>query len=626
MSPSEIAFLAVGLILGAGVGAAVVEALRARPAPGRQVRITVSPNSIGTRGGHTLSEATPSATRGPVPGSPADGGWTDDHADSAGGPGASLPETAVPGAPDRTPVPSTPASIPAGAVAVPVQGATSIPVGPGAMTLARHVPGPDDPERRPEASATKRPTSIAVLDGIAESAVPPQPSPRPGTVSAVDVGPTAFGVGVRPRPPMGHAPTALAAAPVAVPVTRPSARLPRRAAEDELAGPLAVTPASADPCDVPRRLVDERCTVASEARVNAKAAADALRDAQRAYDTLREHLDRAEQGADPREVAAAKDELHRRFRSASDGAATAQAAEAAAREWLDAINELNNRAREAARFLQTGGADLRAAGPRIERLAVEADAARISAEGAEVACRDARERLAECEEAEARGPQPVPATGGDEPHPFDESWPGESESTRTQPLEEPEPVLGGPGLPLVIRILRGDREARDRLVAILAGTDAEAVRTWQLRLTALVDAIAARAIEDGYLDLPDDHPFWGLFTYAERREVIGALSALGYRFDGLGGFADDRVPAARDLSLAVGYAGLDRMRIRTWPRESESRVLYAQATVAADEWLAHQADDLSLGRMVDALGSRAADLADVWNAWGRVRPALLSED
>ena len=56
MSPSEIAFLAVGLVLGAGVGAAVVEALRARPAPNRQVRITVSPNSIGPRGGYTLSE------------------------------------------------------------------------------------------------------------------------------------------------------------------------------------------------------------------------------------------------------------------------------------------------------------------------------------------------------------------------------------------------------------------------------------------------------------------------------------------------------------------------------------------------------------------------------------------
>jgi hypothetical protein len=148
---------------------------------------------------------------------------------------------------------------------------------------------------------------------------------------------------------------------------------------------------------------------------------------------------------------------------------------------------------------------------------------------------------------------------------------------------------------------------------------------WQLRIAALVDAIVARAIEDGYLDMPDTG-FWGLFTHRERREVVAALSALGFRFDGLGGFADGRVPAQRDLSLAVGYAGLDRMRIRMWPRESELAGLYAEATVAADEWLVGEAGDLSLGRMVDALGARAAELADVWNAWGRVRPALLSTD
>ncbi|HET7830475.1 MAG TPA: hypothetical protein VFL03_13015 [Candidatus Limnocylindrales bacterium] len=408
--------------------------------------------------------------------------------------------------------------------------------------------------------------------------------------------------------------------------------------DEELSGPLSIAPSAADPCDVPRRLVDERCTVASEARDHAKAAADALREAQRAYDTLREHLDLAEKVADPREIAGAKDELHRRFRQANERATDAESAEAAAREWLDAINELNRRSKEAARFLESGGTELRAAGPRIERLALEADAARISAEGAESACRDARERLAECEEAETRAAAGRARGGGDpgpdaepEPHPFDAVWPGESESTRTQSLtddadEGDVPVLGGPGMPLVIRVLRGDRDARDRLVATLAGTDAEATRSWQLRITALVDAIVARAIEDGYLDLPDDDPFWGLFTYAERREVVGALSALGYRYDGLHGFADGRVPAARDLALAVGYAGLDRMRIRTWPRESDAARLYEHATVAGDEWLANQADDLSLGRMVDALGSRAADLADVWNAWGRVRPALLSED
>jgi hypothetical protein len=30
--------------------------------------------------------------------------------------------------------------------------------------------------------------------------------------------------------------------------------------------------------------------------------------------------------------------------------------------------------------------------------------------------------------------------------------------------------------------------------------------------------------------------------------------------------------------------------------------------------------------MVEALGSRAGDFADAWNAWGRLRPALLATD
>ncbi len=126
--------------------------------------------------------------------------------------------------------------------------------------------------------------------------------------------------------------------------------------------------------------------------------------------------------------------------------------------------------------------------------------------------------------------------------------------------------------------------------------------------------------------MPEDDTFWSLFTPRESREVVGALSALGYRYDGAGGFADERVPAQRDLSLAVGYAGLDRMRIRNWPRERELSELYQSATVAADEWLVEHTDDLTLGQMVEALGPRAGDLAEVWNAWGRVRPALLAPD
>ena len=181
-------------------------------------------------------------------------------------------------------------------------------------------------------------------------------------------------------------------------------------------------------------------------------------------------------------------------------------------------------------------------------------------------------------------------------------------------------------MPVIVKVLRGDRAARDRLVATLAAGEPDGERLWTARIAQLVGAITARAIEDGYLDMPEDDTFWSLFTARESREIVGALSALGYRYDGAGGFADERVPAQRDLSLAVGYAGLDRMRIRNWPREREIAELYQHATVAADEWLVEHTDDLTLGQMVEALGPRAGDLAEVWNAWGRVRPALLAPD
>ena len=385
--------------------------------------------------------------------------------------------------------------------------------------------------------------------------------------------------------------------------------------------PQAPAP-DAGPCAGQRRLLDERCALADVARDQARRAADALREAQRTYDILRDRVDEAESTADPRRVAAEKDRLHAEFRAASDRSGSPDDTESAARTWLTRINELNGAVREAQRILEAGRAELRAQLPALERLSAEADAARISSENADAGCQEARESLAACEEAEARARE-VPPPPAEEPHPFDGIWPGE-------PAGMPDPSAGPApgdlltGTSVIVRILHGDRDARDRLVATLAAGDADAERDWGLRISRLVDAIAGRAIEAGYLDVAEDHPFWRLFEPREARDIVGALSALGFRYDGMGGFADGRVPAARDLSLAVGYAGLDRMRIRTWPRESELAGLYEGVVVAADEWLADQADDLSLGRMVDALGGRAAELADLWNAWGRVRPALLA--
>ena len=79
------------------------------------------------------------------------------------------------------------------------------------------------------------------------------------------------------------------------------------------------------------------------------------------------------------------------------------------------------------------------------------------------------------------------------------------------------------------------------------------------------------------------------------------------------------------MSLALSYAGLDPMRVRNWPNEAATAGLFSDVTVAADEYLAGIAGDLTLGEMVTMLGRRADGLAEIWNQWGRVRPLLLEE-
>lgn len=374
--------------------------------------------------------------------------------------------------------------------------------------------------------------------------------------------------------------------------------------------------------------MEERCAVADRLTAQAETVAINLRDAQRAYD---EHLTRASRAAaitDPRALRAAKEAAHLEFRTARAAARSREAVETAARAWLQEINRINNETREATLTQRRGQEAANGLVTVIERLTVEADAARIAAESAQQACLAAREAVATCEEAAAGSPvrASAPLTS--------------PEATRQRQLDRPEasgpePDLimagtgagtSGPGEPAIFRLLRRDRAVLRRVVARLADDDADEQRRWQLRLTDLVDAILARAIEVSSLDFPIDHPFWGPFTRPQAREIASALGSLGYRFDGLGGFVDGRIPSQRDLSLAVGHAGLDPMRIRRWPTEAERTELFRDVTVAGDEYLAATAGSLTLGEMVAMLGRRADGLTELWNAWGQIRPLLLASD
>ncbi len=667
MTSSEIAFLAIGLMLGAALGGALAQVVRARPAR-REVRLTIMPNAIPARHAQTLATVPAGPGAAPVPATPAAGAIA--VARPLPAPTAALAALAArpdgsTASPLRTCVPSPVVVLPSTAVAVPVGEAPVAPAASFARNTRPEVTSPRPPENTGPQARAMPSTAVALAlapgasGAVAVLEAPGRPRP---SVAGREAGARheAFTTLVRPRPPV-EAPRpslspwampvatrpAVAARPVAqivglAPVVRsalappsgpppsgPTLTRPRASAEPPGPPSPSGSPgassatgapgAATDPCAGQRRAVGERCALADVAREQARRATDALREAQRAYDVLRDRVDRAEVQADHRQVAAAKERLHAAFRTASDRAGTADETEAAARAWLNEINALNNAVRAAQRIVEAGTAELRSRIGALERLSAEADAARIAGENAEAGCRAAREVLAGCEEADAQAREALPAEP-EEPHPFARIWPEDSPNMP----DRPSPADRLEGLPLIVRVLRGDRDARDRLVATLAAGDPEAGREWGLRVSRLADAIIGRAIEDGYLELPEDDAFWRLFSHPERRDIVTALSALGFRYDGLGGFADGRAPAARDLSLAVGYAGLDRMRIRTWPRDSEIAVMFERAVVSAAEWLADQADDLSLGRMVDALGNRAADLADVWNAWGRVRPALLS--
>jgi hypothetical protein len=374
-------------------------------------------------------------------------------------------------------------------------------------------------------------------------------------------------------------------------------------------------PAASGPCAEARRLADERCELAVRSRTQAGVADEAHRAAQRAYDEHEAAAEIAAAAADPRAVRRAKDDAQMRFRNGRASATTSDAVEAAARDWLLEINAINAEAREAAMTLGRERAAAADVGGDLERLALEADAARISAEMAEAACLAAREALASCEEADAgelAGQMPaVPS--------------------QAPPWEEPDgddplaAALGGGGDLRIFRLLRGDRAAMDEIVTVMAGDDPDGRRHWQVLFANLVDAILADSIASGSLAFPTEHPFWSPFTLEQDREIAAALSSLGYRFDGLGGWVDDRIPSQRDLSLALGYAGLDPMRIRQWPTEAEMAELFRDVQVAAAEHLTGAAGDLTLGELVSMLGRRADGLAEVWNHWGRIRPLLLEE-
>jgi hypothetical protein len=613
---TEIAFLAIGLILGIAAGAALIATLRSRTPSTREVRITMAPDAVPRRRAATL--ANDAFTDSPVAIDPARFGPADRSAFT----GASSTN----GTSDRTPVldprPGTvvepafrlvdPSTTGNGAGATPpdrlvVAGAMPVSSGIDPMLTALRA------SAAASAEAALRSSADAGGDDVDRRLI------------AAAVGRTVAAVGHSPIDPGGDDEPAdsVMAVPVAsTPRTGTTTRTRRNAAGAAAAAASGMTTAAAavptdistgGPCADARRLADERCELASRARAQATDAEEAHRAAQRAYDDHEISLVKATSDADPRAIREAKDQAQARFRAARAVARTQEDTETAARDWLHEINRINAMAADASATLQR----LRDGAPgfavRLERAGLEADGARVAAEAAEAACVAARQALADCEERSnlaTATPTTIGAgAGGVEPI-----------AAGSDSLAD---ALRAGSSPRIVRLLRGDRGAMQDAVAALGGNDPTERRRWQVALSDLIDAILADAIASSALEYPADHPFWGPFNRAQSRDITAALSSLGYRFDGLGGWVDGRYPSQRDLSLAMGYAGLDPMRMRQWPNDAETAELFGDVQVAAAEHLSAAAGDMSLASLVAMLGRRADGLTEIWNAWGRVRPVLL---
>jgi hypothetical protein len=403
---------------------------------------------------------------------------------------------------------------------------------------------------------------------------------------------------------------------------------------------------AAELADSPQRLVETRCALAEMARAEAEAASSRAMEAKRLCEEQAAVALRAQSEIDPAAIQAAKDEAHRSFRAAVDAARTRMNMEAAATVWLEAINRINGQSRVARLHIRHEREFADALLAQATRLEDMAEASAAMAESAAKACRAAQEALAAGVDVTVHAMDAVRVAGAappQAPEPVAVAAATASASVSaaastapsavppaSPPAGESEPPSDGlvidlrsPDPQVIVRLMRRDGRILRLLADRLAGPDAAARSRWGLLLSSFVDAIAAKAIDDACLAFPAENPFWRQFTPAEAREVARGLAALGFRYDGFGAFADGRVPAHRELAMAVGATGLLPARVRFWPKPEGAAELYRGVSASGDVFIATRAPGLTLGELVRLLGHRAELLADLWNEWPRVRPLLF---
>jgi hypothetical protein len=176
----------------------------------------------------------------------------------------------------------------------------------------------------------------------------------------------------------------------------------------------------------------------------------------------------------------------------------------------------------------------------------------------------------------------------------------------------------------LLEILRGDEAALIEVADAASHRDREAGREWERRMSALVSALSARALELGVIDVPLGHPFWDDFTIEECRRLAATLAAEGFRFDGRAGWQGARIPTVAQLTAAVAACGIQPTRVRSWPARSEVVDLFRGARIAWGDLLATQ-PDLTAAGLRALLGPLGSGMDPTWAAWDEIRPHLLAE-
>ncbi|MEP7378305.1 MAG: hypothetical protein ABI725_01955 [Chloroflexota bacterium] len=364
------------------------------------------------------------------------------------------------------------------------------------------------------------------------------------------------------------------------------------------------------PCAAARADVDYRCVDAERLAQAAQIHIQRLADAKRKLAHVHAQRDNDARVRDRRLLSDAKENARRAYHESYTRArngSTNNDVQGSAGEWLREINRLNRqleqadqRAEEVARQI----VQLEGALPGIE---LAADAARIAAEAAQHLCVEARRALAACEEDTARQ--------------VHRAAPARVVAAAAATTVAPPAQATGPA-PISL-LLRGDRQALLGLTLRLAEeTGVEAGRL-QLLLLELREVIAARALEDGALAFPQNHPFWSQFSVDDDRQLVASLAHLGYGFDGREGWCDGRVPGPRELAMALEHAGHDPRSLRRPAGQAAIDSLWQGTRVLVEEWLAAAAPDLALGRLIEILGPRGSRLGELWDMWGRLRRLLL---